>query len=154
MFSPIPLNNRKVPVFLMTKVIWQGSTTTSPPPRLHSLCKFISVRYVNSRKNSFHQLAHRVHRGKERRQCDIFCCPRTKTTKIHWEPSLHTSPSNDTLATLPREPKRAPCFILDIEFNFLRQYFVKNGYPLGLVNSHIKKFLAKKYESFDQHDPY
>ena len=43
-------------------------------------------------------------------------------------------------------------FILDIEFNFLRQYFAKNGYPLGLVNSHIKKFLAKKYESFDQHD--
>ena len=45
-----------------------------------------------------------------------------------------------------------PHFILDIEFNFLRQYFAKNGYPLGLVNSHIKKFLAKKYESFDQHD--
>ena len=43
-------------------------------------------------------------------------------------------------------------FILDIEFNFLRQYFAKNGYPLGLVNSHIKKFLAKKYESFDLHD--
>ena len=43
-------------------------------------------------------------------------------------------------------------FILDIEFSFLRQYFVKNGYPLVLVNSHIKKFLAKKYESFDQHD--
>ena len=40
----------------------------------------------------------------------------------------------------------------NIEFNFLRQYFAKNGYPLGLVNSHIKKFLAKKYESFDQHD--
>ena len=43
-------------------------------------------------------------------------------------------------------------FIFDIEFNFLRQYFVKNGYPLALVNSHIKKILAKKYESFDQHD--
>ena len=68
---PIPLNNRKVPGFLTTRVIWQGSTTTGPPPRLHGLCKFVSVRYVNSRKNSFHQLAHRVHRGKERRQCDI-----------------------------------------------------------------------------------
>ena len=68
---PIPLNNRKVPGFLSTRVIWQGSITTSPFPRLHGLCKFVSVRYVNSRKNSFHQLAHRVHRGKERMQCDI-----------------------------------------------------------------------------------
>ena len=24
-------------------VIWQGSTTTGPPPRLHGLCKFVSV---------------------------------------------------------------------------------------------------------------
>ena len=27
---PIPLNNRKVPGFLRTRVIWQGSTTTGP----------------------------------------------------------------------------------------------------------------------------
>ena len=54
MFSPIPLNNRKVPGFLSTRVIWQGSTTTSPPPRLHCLCKLVSVRYVNFRKNRFH----------------------------------------------------------------------------------------------------
>ena len=36
--------------------------------RLHSLYKFVNVRYVNSRKNGFHQLAHR---GKEIRQGDI-----------------------------------------------------------------------------------
>ena len=85
---PISFDNRKILGFLTTKVIWQGSTTTSSPPRLHGLCKFVSVRCVNSRKNSFHQLAHRVHRGKERRQCDIFCSPTTKTTKIHWKLSL------------------------------------------------------------------
>ena len=42
----------------------------------------LSVRNVNSRKNSFHQFTHRVHKGKERRQCYIFCSPTTKITKI------------------------------------------------------------------------
>ena len=37
--------------------------------------------YVDSRENSFHQLAHRVHRGKKRRQVDIPCSPTTKTAK-------------------------------------------------------------------------
>ena len=87
---PIPLNNRKVPGFLTTRVIWQGSITTGPPPRLHGLCKFVSVRYVNSRKNSFHQLAHRVHRGKERRQCDILRSP-TISSADH-QNSLGTQP--------------------------------------------------------------
>ena len=97
---PISLKNRKVPVFLTTRVIWEGSTTTSPPPRLHILCKFVSVCYVNSKKNSAHQLAHRVHRGKERRQCGIFCFPTAKTTKFTGKPTcLYTSSSNDTLDT-------------------------------------------------------
>ena len=33
------------------------------------------------------------------------------------------------------------------EFVFLRQYFSNNGYPLGTVNSNIKKFLAKHFEN-------
>ena len=33
------------------------------------------------------------------------------------------------------------------EFVFLKQYFSNNGYPLGTVNSHIKKFLTKHFEN-------
>ena len=33
------------------------------------------------------------------------------------------------------------------EFVFFRQFFSNNGYPLGTVNSHIKKFLAKYFEN-------
>ena len=56
-----------------SQAFWRpGSSGNEPPPlaplpRIHSLCKFVSVRYVNSRKNSFLLLAHRVHRGNERR---------------------------------------------------------------------------------------
>jgi hypothetical protein len=36
--------------------------------------------------------------------------------------------------------------LLHNEFDFLRSFFTSNGYPLGLVNSHIQKFLHKKFE--------
>ena len=52
------VNNTKVPGLLMSRVNRQGSTTASHSPRLKSLCKFVSVRYVNSRKSNFHQLAY------------------------------------------------------------------------------------------------
>jgi hypothetical protein len=36
------------------------------------------------------------------------------------------------------------------EFSFLRNFFFENGFPTNLINTHIKKFLAKKYS--DQND--
>ena len=36
-------------------------------------------------------------------------------------------------------------FKLHSEFEFLRNYFIDNGYPLSLINSHIKKFLSKQF---------
>ena len=36
------------------------------------------------------------------------------------------------------------------KFVFLRQYFSNIGYPLGTVNSHIKKFLAKHFENYSE----
>ena len=105
---PISLNNRKVPVLLTSRVIGQGSPTTSPLQRVHSLCKFVSVRYVNSRKNSFHQLTHRVHRGIERRQGDISALlyNQDRQNSLGTRP-VYTSPLNDMFTTLPRESKRA-----------------------------------------------
>ena len=38
-------------------------------------------------------------------------------------------------------------FVMHSEFVFLRQYFSNNGFPLGTVDSHIKKFLAKHFEN-------
>jgi hypothetical protein len=39
------------------------------------------------------------------------------------------------------------------EFEFLRNFFTKNGFPLGVVNTQIKKFLAKKYDSVIVQNP-
>ena len=32
------------------------------------------------------------------------------------------------------------------EFEFLKTFFSTNGYPVGLVNSHIKKFLSNRFD--------
>jgi hypothetical protein len=37
--------------------------------------------------------------------------------------------------------------VLHNEFEFLKQFFINNGYPLFLVTSKIKQFLAKRYEN-------
>ena len=64
---PISLDNRKVPGLLTSRVIRQGSTTTSPPPRLYSLCNFVSVSNVSSGKNY----------SGLKPKCDIIFCRKT-----------------------------------------------------------------------------
>ena len=107
------LYSSKVPGFLTSQVIGQGRTTTSPTPRLYSLCKFVRVRYVSSRKNSFHQFAHRVrsvHKVKKRRQDDLLLSYKKTLQLTGNKTCLLTSCCNDTFATFPvdcRESKYA-----------------------------------------------
>ena len=99
---PISINNRKVPGLLPSRVIEQGSTTTSSHQRLHILCKFVTVS-TNSR-TEFKEA-----RKEGRGISHVFLQPRPP--KLTGNPAcLHTSPSNDTLATLLKESIK-PCRI-------------------------------------------
>ena len=105
-YIPITLNKRKIPGFLKPRVIEQGSASTRPAPRLHSLSKFVSVCYVSSRKNSFHQLSHRNNRGKKKGKAISPALLQPRNAKLTGTMAcLHISPSNGTFATHSREQK-------------------------------------------------
>ena len=43
-------------------------------------------------------------------------------------------------------------FKMHIEFEFLKDFFIKNGFPIGLINREIKKILQKYFENNSKRD--
>ena len=105
---PISLNNRKVPGFLTTRVIQQQSTTISPlQDSTTSASSLVSAMLILERIVSTNSPTEFIEARIEGNAISSALL-HPRPPKFSGNPvCLHTFPSNDTLATLPRERKRA-----------------------------------------------